>query len=279
MNTAHARDALGDHARRWGVALSGETLETPSSLLGFGLRDGRNVVLKVANSRSDETRGARALSHFGTQAAVRVIETSEDGAVLLERAIPGTHLTQLVLNGQDERASEVLCRVMAAIHTPPAPDAGFRSVEDWGRGFERYAASGCSTLPDAQVARAYQLFAALCRSQGERRLLHGDLHHDNVVFDTERGWLVIDPKGVVGEPAYEAGAALRNPQDDPRCLTDRHVIEKRVAAYARCLNAPHERIIGWAYAQAVLSAIWSVEDEEDPTIGLTAAEAFEAMLA
>jgi streptomycin 6-kinase len=237
------------------------------------------VVLKVANSRSDETRGARALSHFGAQAAVRVIETSEDGAVLLERAMPGTHLTQLVLNGHDERASEILCRVMSAIHARPAPEAEFSSVEDWGRGFERYAASGCSALPDAHVARAHQLFAALCRSQGERRLLHGDLHHDNVVFDAERGWLAIDPKGVVGEPAYETGAALRNPPNDPRCFTNRHVIEKRIAAYALCLNAPHERIVGWAYAQAVLSAIWSVEDDEDPTIGLTAAEAFEAMLA
>ena len=61
------------------------------------------------------------------------------------------------------------------------------------------------------VERAQRLYVGLCASQTSTRLLHGDLHHYNILRDGDRGWVAIDPKGVVGEVEYEIGAALRNP--------------------------------------------------------------------
>jgi streptomycin 6-kinase len=74
-------------------------------------------------------------------------------------------------------------------------------------------------------------------------------------------WLALDPKGVVGEAAYEVGALLRNPipgllaQPNPQKITAR-----RVDQLAEALNIDRQRIIGWGLAQAVLSAWWSFED-------------------
>lgn len=272
------RAVLLDRARQWGVVLEHKTLATVSSVIGVGLRDGRPVVLKVSRARSDEQAGVMALRHFGDKAAAVVIE-ARDGAVLLERAVPGTPLTQLVREGSDQEATAILCRVMDTIHTAPTPTSTFPTVEDWGRGFQRHVESGDRRLPSGLVSRASDLFRALCLSQSDRYLLHGDLHHDNVVLDARRGWLVIDPKGVIGERAYEVGAALRNPTSEPRWFTEPSNVEQRVAAYAGRLNVGRDRVAAWAYAQAVLSAIWSVEDGEDPTTGLLAASAFELLVA
>jgi streptomycin 6-kinase len=273
-----AKLALAEHAERWNVVLENEISETRSGLIGYGTRDGNAVVLKVPMSRTDEAMAAAALKHFGPSSAVKLIECADSGVVLIERAVPGTHLTELVLKGDDRQATQVMCDLMAFMHKPPPASPNFPTVEDWGLGFSRYLATGDKALAPDLVQRARDVFDSLCSTQGARCLLHGDLHHDNVVWDKRSGWRVIDPKGVIGEPAYEAGAALRNPTDDPRWFADESIIEKRIAIFAERLSHDPRRLRAWAYAQAVLSAIWSIEDGEDPERGLATAAALEALL-
>lgn len=272
------RRLLLDYAQRWSVFLDGNVVETPRALLASGRRDGDAVILKVPKGDAGEALAGRALQHFGAEGAVKLIEHAGDGVVLLERAAPGRHLTELVLSGADAHATEILCEIMASIHKLPPADGSFPTVEQWGQDFARYRAGGDKRLSPALVQRAHELFDALCRTQGTKVLLHGDLHHDNVVEDDRRGWLAIDPKGIVGERAYEVGAALRNPTDDPRWFAERSIIEKRIAIFARCLKEDPKRLIAWSYAQAVLSAVWSVEDGEDMSAGLATAGALEPML-
>jgi streptomycin 6-kinase len=92
-------------------------------------------------------------------------------------------------------------------------------------------------------------------------LLHGDLHHENILAAGRQPWLAIDPKGLAGEPAYEIGALLRNPI--PQLYTwpdlDR-ITARRIDQLAEELTLDRERLIGWGLAQAVLSAWWNVED-------------------
>lgn len=78
--------------------------------------------------------------------------------------------------------------------------------------------------------------------------------------DHHRGWLAIDPKGVVGEVEYEIGASLRNPYENPELFTSPQIVERRIKCYEAKLELDPERLLGWGFAQAVLSAIWSVED-------------------
>ena len=92
------------------------------------------------------------------------------------------------------------------------------------------------------------------------RLLHGDLHHDNVLFDAQRGWFAVDPKGVIGELEYEVGAALRNPIERPVLFSRPSIIRRRVECFACELRLDATRVLSWAFAQAVLATIWLRED-------------------
>jgi streptomycin 6-kinase len=208
------------------------------------------------------------LSHFDGTGAVKVLD-HDGGAMLLERAVPGRPLTELVMTGRDDEATAILCEVMAALHGLEVPQQSFPTVEDWGRELDVYRHSGDTSIPTNLLDRAIGLFTELAGSQGVRRLLHGDLHHDNILFDDRRGWLAIDPKGVIGEPSYEVGAALRNPAAR---FTVPSIIERRVGIFCERLGFNRRRVFGWAFAQAVLSAVWQVEAGDAPT-GLMTAEA------
>ena len=100
----------------------------------------------------------------------------------------------------------------------------------------------------------------MCSSQRAPRLLHGDLPHYNVLFDWTRGWLAIDPKGVIGEIEYEIGAVLRNPIERPGLFILPSITERRLQQFRRKLNLDSTRALRWGFAQAVLSAIWEIED-------------------
>jgi len=89
-------------------------------------------------------------------------------------------------------------------------------------------------------------------------LLHGDLHHENILAATRQPWLAIDPKGIVGEPAYEVGALLRNRLDAAPDL--RPLQARRLDQLAEALQLDRQRLLSWSVAQAVLSAWWSYED-------------------
>src|ERR671916_812456 len=100
-------------AAAWDVTIE-ETRETPSSLLGFGVRAGRRVVLKITKYAGDESHSGEVLKAFAGDGAVRVYE-SETGAVLLERLEPGEQLVDLVKRGDDEEATKILAQVIARL--------------------------------------------------------------------------------------------------------------------------------------------------------------------
>ena len=80
------------------------------------------------------------------------------------------------------------------------------------------------------------------------------------LLDDERGWLAIDPKGLVAELEFETGAALRNPLQRPDVFTNPETIARRVNRFARDLCLDESRIVAWGFVQSVLAVIWLVED-------------------
>src|SRR5262249_48966777 len=148
-------------------------------------------------------------------------------ALLLERIAPGSALTERVTAGDDDGATVVLCGVMERLHAAGPPMKSFATVEQWGESFARLPRD-TGALPADLLDRAASLYGELWRSQGPRVLLHGDLHHDNVLDGGLRGWLAIDPKGIIGERAYETGALLRNPTEDASRFARPEVIDRRV---------------------------------------------------
>ena len=255
MDEVHVRAAR--LTRRWHVEVDSR-IETDSSLIVFGRRGADPVVLKVVKQPGDEWRSGEVVNAFGARGVVRALEY-DDGAALLERIVPGTKLVELTKAGHDDAATNAIADVIAAM-APDATPSWCPTVNEWGRGFARYLGRGDTQIPTSLVHRASDLYAELCETQGSTRLLHGDLQHYNVLRDEQRGWLAIDPKGVVGEAEYEVGALLRNPGELPAALTSPVIIERRVDTLSSRLGLDADRVLRWGFAQAVLSAIWLIED-------------------
>jgi streptomycin 6-kinase len=257
--------------RMWTLTPDGPVRETPSGCIAFVRQSGAPRVLKIFGPNSDETNAAEVLARYDGHGAVRLFEHS-GRAVLLERIEPGSALAQRVIAGDDDAATAILCGVMQALPWEPPPVENFPTVEEWGEGFARYRRTGGS-LPPPLVERAQALYGELARTQAHRFLLHGDLHHYNVLHDARRGWLAIDPKGVIGELAYETGALLRNPCEDVSLFAKPAIIDRRCRILCERLSLDRTRVLGWCFAQAVLSAIWATEDGVEDKQGIITAEA------
>ena len=251
------RRRIDELTRKWNLLIE-ETIETESSVLAFGVLGDYPIVLKLIKRDGDEWNSGAVLAAFAGRGVVRV-HVYVPGAVLLERAVPGELLVRRAIDGEDEEATAILANVIRQMDGCDLSE-GCPTVLDWARGFERYLATGDQQIPAALVVNAQRCYLDLATSQTSTRLLHGDLHHYNVLSDAQRGWLVIDPKGVIGEIEYEVGALFRNPIENPDLFTSAATIRKRLDLLERELDLDDSRALRWTFAQAVLSAIWEVED-------------------
>jgi len=248
---------------RWRLHIE-TVMETRNSIIAFGQRDQQPVVLKVTTRSGEEWFSGQVLNAFGGLSVVRALDQT-DGAVLLERLVPGKSLAEI--NVDDKEATAIIADVIRRM-APTSPPIDTPTVAAWGKSFERYRAAPNAGIPLPLVEQAQRTYTTLCASQSSVRLLHGDLHHHNVILDSRRGWVAIDPKGVVGELAYEVGAALRNPCEQPALFSAPDTIRRRVNCFATVLKLDSGRILAWAFAQAILAAIWEWEDDGVLTAGL-----------
>lgn len=246
----------------WNVTLESLPLETNTSLIAKVSRHNHSYILKISLEEGDEKTGA-VLRHYEGCGAVRLIQ-EEGRATLLERALPGTPLSYLPQRGEDDKATFILCEVIHKLHEKQIVTENCPSVEDLQESFESYLLSGDLQISETLVREAQSLYQELVNSQKKIILLHGDLHHDNVLYDEKRGWLAIDPKGYMGEPTYEIGAMLRNPLGYSHLYKHPEVLGCRVDIICETLGFDRERVVAWAFAQAVLAGIWSIEAGSSP---------------
>ncbi len=254
---------LSDCARRWSLDISPPFEPLSYNYVAPAVRaDGTAVVLKAGvPCRETETEVA-ALALYDGRGGVRLLEwDAAAGVMLLERAVPGTTLRAVE---DDELATRVAADVMQRLWRTAPDKHSFPTVGEWAAGLRRLRAQfdgGTGPFPTRLVERAESLFVELLASMDEPVVLHGDLHHWNILSAEREPWLAIDPKGVVGEAAYEVGALLRNPL--PELLAWPHparVLGRRLDILAERLGFDRERMIQWSFSQAVLSAWWFHED-------------------
>lgn len=256
-------DALAPWLQRWGLTLEGRPplpggreAYPGAAEVAFVRRGGRSLVLKLLPPSGDEQRSGEVLAHWDGRGAVRLIEQAP-GAVLIERALPGDDLSPMVQAGRDAEATLILCQVMAQLNRPAPAAASFRTIVDWGQGFARNRHAAVQAGMDAGlIDRAARRFRRLCETQREPIVLHGDLQHYNVVRDAARGWLAIDPKGEVGELAYELAAALRQPLESPQIFLTPQQMDRRVRIYCARLGVDRKRVLGWCFARNCVAALW-----------------------
>ena len=248
-----AGDPLRDHLERWDLTPDGAPFETISSWICFVTRRRERALLKAFKPDSDEGPSARYLALHRGHGTVRVLE-SDASAILIERIVPGTPLTRYPLEGRDDEATHIVCDTIEKLQSAHANPAGWPGHESQYRVFGY--ARAVEPLTQAIADRAAALFRELEGSRPARVLLHGDLHHENILLDAERGWLAIDPKGEVGELAYELAAPLRNPLERVEEFVTATHMDRRVRIYCERLGLDRQRVLGWCFARNCSAALW-----------------------
>jgi streptomycin 6-kinase len=249
-------------ARRWSLTLFPPFDLTYNYVAPAQRDDDSEVVLKLGVPNPELDSEIEALRIYDGRGIARLLDSDKElGALLLERLRPGT---MLVTVEDDEAATEIAAVVMQKLWRPLPNDHNFPTVEKWARGMERLRRTfdgGSGPIPEELVAMAEALFKELLPSSAPPVLLHGDLHHYNILAAQREPWLALDPKGVAGEPAYEPGALLRNPMPKiGQMLELSNLLLRRIDQLSEILQLDKQRLTGWGMAQAVLSAWWSYEE-------------------
>jgi streptomycin 6-kinase len=163
---------------------------------------------------------------------------------------------------RDAAATSAAVGVMRRLHVAPPPGCNMPDALAQAEAFDDYLTihGDSGPLPRDLVVRAGGLMRELCASAAERVVLHGYLHHDNILRATREPWLAIDPHGIVGDPGYEVGALLFNPDPDDRDEALTALVPSRVEQLADELAMPVDRVVAWGFVKAVMSDVWSAED-------------------
>lgn len=235
--------------------------ETPTSwVYKVRRRKSEYAALKLlrADAGDDERFGGDMLDWYAGQGAARVYALSHN-AVLLEW-LDGEPLSALVLDDQDDKATDIICQIIAQLHAPREyPPA--RELIPLHTRFEALFKTDKSRWPFAArdlLIRAQIIARKMLESITEEVPLHGDIHHDNIFFST-RSWVAIDPKGLIGDPAYEVANSFLNPIDASVLAADPKRIARMTEQFTERLRLDRLRVLGFAAAHAALSASWTLE--------------------
>jgi streptomycin 6-kinase len=273
--------------RQWGLTL---VAPLPMSYHWVGRvrrADGSEAVLKLGPPTAVELRReVAALRHFDGGGAVRLLAADlPRGALLLELASPGEPARSRV-PAMDLVATAAIITVMRRLHRPLPPEQmelpalpalAVRNRRTFATYLRRHR--GDSPLPRRLVARAQELSDELCASAASRVVLHGDLHHDNVLRAARDPWLAIDPHGVVGDPGAEIAPLLYNPDPANRDPALTALVPARLDQLADGLGLDPDRVVAWGFVGAVLSAVWAAADPTAPaTRALDVAQLLEPRL-
>jgi streptomycin 6-kinase len=249
---------------------------------GRGVRgEGENVVIKMAVPNREFKSEMAALKLFNGEGACRLLEYDEEKYwALLERLNPGVMLATLE---DDDEATRIAAEVMRKIWRPIdnvgaryiVPLQEFIKLTDWFDGLKRLRKmfdGGTGPLNAKLVERVESSVKDFFGENHHPVLMHGDFHHFNVL-SSERGWLIIDPKGVIGPAGYEVGPFMMNPWGEIlNGTTFRLRLKRRIDILHEHLGFERERIREWSLAHAILSAWWDIEENKIPEYSSAFAE-------
>jgi streptomycin 6-kinase len=224
-----------------------------------GFQNEKPIILKLGldeKALANEADCLRALAQHG---AAKVIAHEPD-MILMQRANPGTTLKEYFPDN-DKQAVSIVCQSMQLLHKAEIPKQHhFLPLNELLRTLDNDL-----DIPHPVLSKARPLRDDLLASTDKIVLLHGDLHHENILKHGD-GWLVIDPKGFVGDPVFDLCAFIHNPipalleQDNPI-----EIIDHRIQACAAALGFSKQRIQTWLYVKSVLCWAWCLDDNMQAT--------------
>ena len=250
-------DFIASLAKKYGLSELSPVPHLSYNYVLSGFQNDTPIVLKLGLDVACLKQEAIALKVFAGFGAVKIL-AEEDGVLILERVLPGDSL-ESYFPLKDDEAIRIAASVMKHLHQAPVLVTGtFPHIRDWLEVLDKEY-----DIPINYLQKARHLRDQLLQTTEKEVLLHGDLHHDNILKNGDE-WVIIDPKGVIGDPAYETAAFIRNPM--PGLLLSAEavsIIKNRITTFAKLLDLPENRILDWCFVQAVLAWVWALEDKCD----------------
>ena len=262
---------------RWGLTPDGQPLETHTSqLLPVVTKDGQKAILKLTDDDS-ERNGCELMVWWNGNGAAKVLAHAA-GAILLERATGAGSLADMSWSGNDAQACRIICHAASRLHLPRnASTPALTPLLYWFRDLAPAAKKHGGILTHcAEVANV------LLSSPQNEVVLHGDLHHGNILDFGTKGWLAIDPKGLVGERGFDYANIFTNPDlaaPTKPVAIEPEIFAQRVNIVSEIAKIERQRLLMWIIAWCGLSSAWFLQEGDCATIPLRIAELASAELA
>lgn len=253
---------------KWGLTLGRPTEEIKVNYIAYvELGNGEEAVLKVGVPHDDFSTEVEALAIYEGRGINRLIDCDKAlNAMLLERLRPGKMLDSV---GNAREQSEIAARILQELHaTPPPSHHTLPHFMDWMRSAFADAKS-CEDRERArgyieQVPRVESMMEILMESAEPQILLHGDLHHWNILSDADRGWMAIDPKGVIGASCLGVGRFINNAMGFGETATEkREILLAAVTVFSEVLGENEERMFAGAFCDKIMGSSWGLKQEPD----------------
>jgi streptomycin 6-kinase len=250
---------LDEAAEKWNLTLGEPLLLSYNYVTAAKFSDGMDVVLKLGVPNRELKSELSALRLFNGDGACRLLAADDERSMfLLERLKPGKMLVEME---DDEARTDIAVDVMMHLWRNPPAENCFIKLSEWFaalNGLRPRYAGGTGPFPQWLVERVESLLPELFADPNPPVLMHGDFHHFNIL-SSERGWLAIDPKGVIGPRGYETGPLLMNPIPDWPYRPDAiRQTERRIAILGERLGLARETIRDWGICHSLLSAWWDL---------------------
>ena len=253
---------------KWGLTLGPPSAEIKVNYVAYvEMGHGEQAVLKVGVPHGDFSAEMEALAIYEGRGINRLIDCDQAlNAMLLERLRPGKMLDSV---GNAREQSEIAAHILQNLHaTPPPSNHALPHFMDWMRG----AFADAKSCEDSERARGYieqiprveSMMEILLEPDEPQILLHGDLHHWNILSDADRGWMAIDPKGVIGASCLDVGRFINNAMGFGETAAEkREILLEAVAVFSEVLGENEERMFAGAFCDKIMGSSWGLQQKPD----------------
>lgn len=231
-----------------------------------GAAEWGNVIIKISEDKKELKSGFDMLKALGGSGCCKAYEFDAAlGIAVIERIIPGSPLRE---EQNPEKRVEAFYSVFQKIHMGSAACEGHETYLDWLERAEQFCRdSHAGEEICGKMHRACQIGRELFAKYPERVLLHGDLHHDNILLGSD-GYCMADPKGIVGPAIFDIPRFLLNelgyvPPKEKAAHEIKAHMQQILALMAEKTGYDREDLEKLLFMEGVLAAVWRMEDGED----------------
>lgn len=249
---------------RWELKRDGAVGAGEASLVLPVLRKhGTRAVLKLQMPREETTAALIGLRTWNGAGIVRLLDHDPDSStMLLERLNAARTLASIE---DDDVAMGILAALQARLVHVPAPP-GLRTLGDIATEMLEKVPQAVAALADPadrQLLRGWASAVSELVGEPGDRMLHWDLHYDNVLAAQREPWLAIDPEPLAGDPGFDLWPALSSRWEDVVTKNGAlRVVRRRFDLLTEVLDLDPARATGWTLGRLLQNSLWDIADGE-----------------